>query len=243
MELLNKITLGDCLEVMKVIPDKYIDMILCDLPYGVTAQNPWDEVISFDPLWAEYKRIIKNNAAVVLTAIQPFASQLITSNINMFRYDLIWEKNKSTGFLNAKKMPLRKHEHILVFYKKLPTYNPQKTFGHKAVNSYNKINDGTNYGKTKIGVKGGGQTDRYPNSILKIPVVNNDSEERFCSTQKPVALFEYLIKTYTNPGNIVLDSCVGSGTTCIAARNLGRQFIGIEKDPIFCEIAQKRLNG
>jgi site-specific DNA-methyltransferase (adenine-specific) len=241
MEFINKIIHGNCLEVMKDIPDSSIDMILTDLPYGVT-QNGWDAIIPFDRLWAHYKRIAKPHAAIVLTATQPFASQIIMSNYKMFRYDLIWEKNKVTGFLNSKKMPLRKHELILVFYSKLPVYNPQKTTGHKPVNSFTKnTSDGSNYGQTKLGIKGGGQTDRHPTSIVKFPVVNNDSKEKIHPTQKPIELFEYLIKTYTNEDMVVLDSCIGSGTTAIAARNLNRKFIGIEIDFDFWDLATKRL--
>ncbi|WP_242224507.1 site-specific DNA-methyltransferase [Bacillus cereus group sp. BfR-BA-01380] len=226
---------------MKLLQSKSIDMILCDLPYGVT-QNKWDVVIPFNEMWDQYERIIKDNGAIVLTATQPFAAQLIASNPKLFRYDLIWKKNKSTGFLNAKKMPLRSHEYILVFYKKLPTYNPQKTTGHKPVNQYTKRSaDGTNYGNTKL-VSGGGQTDRYPNSIIDIPVVNNDSKERIHPTQKPVELFEWLIKSYTNEGNIVLDNCIGSGATAVAAINTNRNFIGFEISEEYCAAANERIN-
>lgn len=241
-EFINKIILGDCLDIMPFIPDNSVDMILCDLPYGITARNEWDNVIDFDKLWQEYNRIIKNNAVVALTAVQPFASQLIISNLKMFRYEIIWEKNKSTGFLNANKMPLRKHENILIFYKNLPVYNPQKTTGHKPVNSYTKhTSDGNNYGDTKIGISGGGQTDRYPTSILKIDVVNNDSNDKIHPTQKPIELFEYLIKTYTNQDMLVLDNCIGSGTTAVACQNLNRNFIGIEADKNYYELARKRI--
>lgn len=240
--MINSIINGDCLNVMNDIDDDSIDMILCDLPYGVTSQNKWDVIIPFDPLWKCYKRIAKKNAAIVLTASQPFASQLIVSNPKMFRYDLIWQKNKKTGFLNAKKMPLRSHEHILVFYKSLPIYNPQKTKGHRPVNSYTKnTSDGTNYGETKIGLQGGGQTDRYPHSIIDFPVVNNDSKDKFHPTQKPVDLFKYLIKTYTNENMLVLDNCIGSGTTAIAALECNRNFIGIEKDNEYYEKCKERI--
>ena len=160
----------------------------------------------------------------------------------MFRYDLIWEKNKTTGFLNAKKMPLRKHESILVFYKKNPVYNPQKTTGHKPVNTFTKhTSDGTNYGKTKLGIKGGGQTDRHPTSIVRIPVVNNDSHDKVHPTQKPIALFEYLINTYTNENMVILDNCIGSGTTAVACQKLNRIFIGIEIDSAYFELANRRI--
>ena len=241
--MLNKIHLGDCLDLMEKIEDNSIDMILCDLPYGMTARNKWDVIIPFKDLWQQYKRIAKKNAAIVLTAAQPFSAQLIMSNPEMFRYELIWQKNKKTGFLNANRMPLRAHENILVFYEKLPVYNPQKTTGHKPVNSYTKhTSDGLNYGETKTGIKGGGQTDRHPTSVLYFPVVNNDSEDKFHPTQKPVELFEWLIRTYTNEGDVVLDNCIGSGTTAIACLNSGRQFIGIEKDEEYYQRCSDRIN-
>jgi site-specific DNA-methyltransferase (adenine-specific) len=165
------------------------------------------------------------------------------SNLEMFRYDLIWRKNKSTGFLNAKKMPLRNHEHILVFYKKLPIYNPQKTFGHRPAHAYTKhTSDGTNYGKTQIEVSGGGQTDRYPTSVLDFAVVNNDSDDKYHTNQKPVEMLEWLIETYTNEGMLVLDSCAGSGSTAIACVKTKRNYIAIDSDSKYCEIAKKRVN-
>lgn len=240
--MLNEIILGNCIEVMKDIPDDSVDMVMCDLPYGVTARNKWDIIIPFDELWEQYKRVTKKNAAIVLTAVQPFAAQLVMSNPDMFRYELIWHKNKKTGFLNAKKMPLRAHENIMVFYRKPPTYNPQKTTGHKPVNSYTKhTSDGMNYGETKRGIKGGGQTDRYPTSVVYAPVVNNDSNEKFHPTQKPVDLFEWLILTYTNENMVVLDNCIGSGTTAIACLNSNRKYIGIEKDEFYYKECLKRV--
>lgn len=186
--------------------------------------------------------MIKDNGAIVLFAVKPFSAQLIMSNPKMYRYDIIWSKNKSTGFLNAKRMPLRSHEEILVFYKKLPTYNPQKTTGHKPTNSYTKhTSDGSNYGKTRQGITGGGNTDRYPTSILEIPVMNNDDKDKFHPTQKPVKLLEWLVKTYTNENEIVLDTCMGSGTTAVACKNTDRQFIGFELDKEYINLANKRL--
>lgn len=240
----NKIYCGDCLHVMKAIDEKSIDLILCDLPYGNT-QCHWDSVIPFDQLWKEYKRIIKDNGAIVLTASQPFTSSLIMSNIEMFKYCWVWEKNKKTGFLNAKKQPLRQTEDVVVFYKNQPAYNPQITSGHKPVNSFTKnTSDGETVGKTKIGISGGGQTTRYPSNILKFNVVNNDNSggDKFHPTQKPVPLFEYLIKTYTDEGDLVLDNCCGSGTTGVAALNTGRNFILIEKEMKYCEISKNRTN-
>jgi DNA modification methylase len=205
---IDQILHGDCLDIMPTIPDGSVDMVLADLPYGVT-QNHWDQVIPFDQLWNEYRRVTKPNAAVVLTATQPFATQLVASNPKMFRYDLIWRKNKSTGFLNANRMPLRQHESILVFYRRLPAYHPQKTTGHGPVHSFTKhAGDGTNYGKTKRGVQGGGQTDRHPTSVIDIPVVNNDSNDKIHPNQKPVGLFEYLIRSFSDEGAVVLDNCM-----------------------------------
>lgn len=233
---------GDCLELMKNIPDKSIDMILCDLPYAVTARQSWDVIIPFEPLWEHYNRITKITSPIVLFATEPFRTKLIYSNLEYFKYDLIWSKNKTTGFLNAKKQPLRQHESILVFYKKPCVYNPQKTTGHKPVNSY-QHKDGERslvYGKTAK-IKGGGSTERYPTSILNFPVVNNDDPDKKHSAQKPVALLEYLIKTYTNDSDLVLDNCCGSGSVLVAAKNLNRQFIGIEKEQSYYDIAKKRL--
>lgn len=239
--LLNKIIHGNCLEMMKNIPDKSIDMILCDLPYGITARNKWDVILPFDKLWEQYRRITKENSAIVLNGQGLFSAKLIMSNPKWYKYTLIWEKNKVRGFLNAKRQPLRIHEDILVFYNKQCTYNPQKTTGHKPVNSFCKISDGMNYGKTKAGFVGGGQTDRYPVSIIKIPVVNNDLEVRFHPTEKPVALCEYLIKTYSNVRDTILDNCCGSGSTLVACKNLGRNYIGIELEENYCKISEERL--
>lgn len=233
----------DCLSEkgMSILPDKSVDMILCDLPYG-TTQNKWDSILPLEELWNEYKRVIKDNGAIVLTAVKPFSALLITTNPKMYKYDIIWKKNKSTGFLNAKKMPLRQHEEILIFYKNIPTYNPQKTNGHKPANNYTKhTSDGTNYGSTKTGITGGGQTDRYPTSVLEIKVINNDNPDKFHPTQKPVELFEWLIKTYTNENDIVLDNCIGSGTTAVACLNTNRKYIGWELDTTYYEKALERI--
>ena len=232
---------GDCLEEMGSIPDKSIDMILCDLPYGTTACK-WDTVIPFAPLWKEYERIIKLNGAIVLTASQPFTSALVMSNIKLFKYDLIWHKTHPKGHLNAKKMPMRAHESILVFYKKHGTYNPIKTQGHvrkvARTNNYQKKADSV-YGKQKDIERNYDATDRYPASVL---IFNNENQtNRLHPTQKPVALFEYLIRTYTNEGETVLDNCMGSGTTGVACKNLNRKFIGIEKDEKYFEIAKNRI--
>lgn len=239
---MNQIELwkGDCLEIMKTIPAASVDMVLCDLPYGTTACK-WDTVIPFEPLWEQYKRIIKDNGAIVLFGSEPFSTELRHSNMKMFKYDWIWEKTKASGFLNAKKSPLRAHEVISVFYKNQPTYNPQYSFGHKP---YKKINvsDGATsvYGKIdKTGiVKESEDGRRYPRSVIKF---SNPNNKTIHPTQKPVALLEYLIKTYTNEGETVLDNCMGSGSTGVACVNTGRRFIGIELDPGYFAIAEKRI--
>lgn len=239
-----KLLQGDCLELMKTVPDGSVDMVLTDPPYGVTACK-WDSVIPFEPMWAQLKRVTKKNGAIVLMASQPFTSALVMSNVKMFRYDWIWRKNKVTGFLNAKKMPMRNKEDILVFYRCQPTYNPQKTTGHAPVSSYTKRNtDGETLGATKAGWSGGGSTERYPTCVQDFNVVNQDgssAEGKFHPTQKPVALMEYLIKTYTHEGETVLDFTMGSGTTGVAAKNLNRDFIGIELDETYFNIAVERI--
>ena len=229
---LNKVYLGDCLEVMKSIDDESIDLILCDLPYG-TTNCKWDSIIDLDKLWIQYKRIIKPSGAIVLTAQTPFDKVLGASNLKMLRYEWIWEKTKATGHLNAKKMPMKAHENVLVFYKKLPTYNPQKTTGHKPVNSYTKsikngTADGDVYGKTGV-VSGGGNTDRHPRSVQ---VFKSDTQKsKLHSTQKPLVLGKYFIETYSNEGDVVLDNACGSGTFGLAAKELKRNFIMIDNDP------------
>lgn len=226
--------LGDCLEVMKGIPDASIDLILCDLPYG-TTQNKWDAVIPFEMLWEQYRRIAKG--AIVLTSAQPFTSALVMSNPVDFKYQWVWDKSQVTGFLNAKKQPLRRHEDVLVFYSKQPTYNPQ--FSSGSPYKINRKHATTNYGaQTENSTESDGR--RYPTSILPIPQVREAGGH---PTQKPVALMEYLIRTYTNEGDLVLDNCMGSGTTGVACANTGRRFIGIERDPTYFLIAAGRIQG
>tara|TARA_R110002050_G_scaffold554_1_gene4028 strand:+ start:6988 stop:7737 length:750 start_codon:yes stop_codon:yes gene_type:complete len=234
---------GDCLEVMKTIPDGSIDAIITDTPYG-TTRCKWDSVIDLSLMWEQLNRIIKPNGAIVLFAQTPFDKALGASNLNMLRYEWIWEKTAATGHLNAKRMPMKAHENILVFYKQLPTYNPQKTTGHKPVNNYTKsVNGGTAdgelYGKTGV-VSGGGNTDRYPRSVITYS--SDKQKEKLHPTQKPVALMEYLIKTYTNENQTVLDFTMGSGSTGVAAKNLNRKFIGIEMDGNYFNIATDRIN-
>ena len=225
---------GDCLELMKGIPDGSIDMILCDLPYG-TTRNKWDTVIPLDLLWNQYERIIKENGAILLFAQTPFDKVLGCSNLKLLKYEWIWQKEAGTGFLNAKKMPLKNSENILVFYKSLPVYNPQMLAGKPY--KCKQGGDSGNYGDyDRVVTENDGE--RYPVNIIKF----NRDRSRFHPTQKPLALLEYLIKTYTNPGEVVLDNCMGSGSTCVAAVNTGRHYIGFELDPTYFGMACKRLD-
>ena len=230
---------GDCLEVMPTLPDKSIDIILCDLPYGTTACK-WDTIIPFEPLWTQYKRLIKGNGAIVLTASQPFTSMLVMSNKQMFKYSLVWDKIKGTGFLNARKQPMRNHEDILIFYSNPPTYNPQKTNGHERKVSFRGKHLQTDvYGEMKNDYKYD-STDRYPRSIITISTDTQNSSLH--PTQKPVTLFEYLILTYSNEGDLILDNCCGSGTSGIAAFNTKRNAILIEKDETYFNAARERFD-
>lgn len=221
---------------MREIPNGSIDLILCDLPYG-TTRNKWDSVIPLDLLWKQYERIIKDNGAIVLTAQTPFDKILGSSNLKMLKYEWIWQKNVATGHLNAKKMPMKNHENILVFYKKLPTYNPQMTRGNAYHNKRKPINDsGSNYGQV-VRTDTINEGSRYPLSVIEF-----DREIGLHPTQKPVELMEYFLKTYTNENDTVLDNCIGSGTTAIAAINLKRNWIGIELEEEYVEIANNRIN-
>lgn len=233
-----KLLSGDCLELMKDIPDKSIDMVLCDLPFGITRRNKWDKIIPFQPLWSAYDRIVKTNGAIVLFSQMPFGAELICSNLKDFRYEWIYQKPNAVGFLNANRMPLRSHENILVFYKKLPTYNPQKNKG-KPYKAKSGNMTTTNYGK----FDGNYLTEnndglRYPTDIIKF-----NKECGLHPTQKPVALLEYLINTYTNEGETVLDNCMGSGSTGVACLNTNRKFIGMEIDETYFQIAKERIEG
>lgn len=234
---------GDCLKVMdKLIEENIkVDCIIVDLPYG-TTKNKWDCIIPFEPMWEKIKKIRKDNTAVIMFAQTPFDKVLGVSNLKELRYEWIWEKTQPTGHLNAKKMPMKAHENILIFYKKMPTYNPQKTFGHKPMNSgvrtfslknnnYNVIN--------KTDLPFGGSTERYPRSVQ---VFKSDKQKKYLHpTQKPEALTDYLVSTYTNKGDVVLDFAMGSGTTGVSCVKLKRNFIGIELDKEYFEIAKKRI--
>ena len=254
---MNEIICGDCLDVMRGMGDNEVDMILCDLPYGTTACI-WDTIIPFEPLWKQYKRIIKENGAIVLFGSEPFSSRLRMSNIKDYKYDLVWVKTCKTGFYNAKRAPLRKHEMISIFYTKQPTYNPQmnttkrKDIGRRRGNSGNMPSaKPSNWGKASLKTAESYRWVetglRYPDDVLEFPNWNgalfgDNTNATKHPTQKPVALFEYLIRTYTNEGDVVLDNCIGSGTTAIACINTGRNFIGIEKDPEYFRMAQDRIN-
>lgn len=226
---------GDCLEMMKLIPDGSVDMVLCDLPYG-TTQNCWDSLIPFPELWAEYKRVGKENCAFVLTAQPPFDKVLGCSNLAMLKYEWIWEKTKATGHLNAKKQPMKAHENVLVFYGKQATYNPQKTEG-EAYKPRPGRDACANYGSFGKDREGSPDGSRYPRSVVQFA----HEPKPVHPTQKPIALMEYLIRTYTNAGDVVLDNTMGSGTTGVACVNTGREFIGIERDDKYFAIAQKRI--
>jgi DNA modification methylase len=229
---------GDCLEVMKKIPDGSVDMVLTDPPYGTTACK-WDSIIPLEPMWEQLKRVIKPNGAIVMNASQPFTSLLVMSNQKMFKYSLVWKKSQSTGHLNAWKMPMRAHEDILVFYKKPPTYNPE--LKDKPAENIRPVTNRTKktecYGSHKLDSHKCPPDKTMPNSILQF----NNAQGNVHPTQKPVALMEYLIKTYTNEGETVLDFTMGSGTTGVACVNTGRDFIGIELDEEYFEIAKNRI--
>ncbi|MDY0174192.1 MAG: site-specific DNA-methyltransferase [Bacteroidales bacterium] len=230
---------GDCLELMKDIPDKSVDMILCDLPYGTTACK-WDTVLPFEPLWEQYKRVIKPHGAIVLTATQPFSSSLVFSNIKGFKYEWIWQKEQGVGFQVAKYRPMQEHEHVLVFTAngERVNYYPIKERLEKTETVKRFGNNGSSdssplaYADNRVSV----YKDRYPTSIKLFK-----RDKGYHPTQKPVALFEYLIKTYSNEGDIVLDNCMGSGTTGVACLNTNRNFIGIELDDKYFEIAKERI--
>ena len=234
-----KLLQGDCLELMKDIPDKSIDMILCDLPYG-TTKCKWDIVIPFDKLWEQYNRIIKDKGAILLFGSEPFSSKLRISNLRMYKYDWIWKKTKAQGFLNSKKMPLKDYENICVFYKRLPVYNPQGIiYGNFQNDRKSKYIKGEDiYGKEKeFGIS---HMSNFPKQIIEFS--NPSGKGQLHPTQKPIELLEYLIKTYTNENDLVLDNCMGSGSTGVACKNLNRNFIGIEKEEKYFNIAKERID-
>lgn len=262
IELLN----GDCLELMKGVPDKSVDMILCDLPYG-TTKNKWDVIIPFEPLWEQYGRIIKDNRAIILTASQPFTSKLLCSKMEWFKHEWIWEKQRASNFMRTNHEPLKYHENVLVFSKGNLIINPQRykvleideimDMSKKEINNMMQTKDYDRFGKIdrRKTVRNSNSDKKYlgtdikrvrnaddgyrnPKSVLKI---NNNLNGNIHPTQKPVPLFEYLIKTYTNEGETVLDNCMGSGTTGVACKNLNRNFIGMELDEAYFQIAKERI--
>jgi DNA modification methylase len=233
---------GDCLERMKEIPAGSVDMILADPPFG-TTRNKWDIIIPLELMWERIWKCLKPNGVVVLCASQPFTSILISSQIEHFKTEWVWIKNKGSGHLNAKKMPMKFHETLQIFYKQKPNYNPQMTDGHKEVEYAQRGKHSENYGKVVTGYYKSG-TKRHPRNVLEIPVVNNDGtgDGRYHPTQKPVALMEYFIRTYSNENEIILDFTMGSGSTGVAAKNLNRKFIGIEIGETHFNTAVKRIS-
>ena len=229
--------LGDCLDILPTLPDDSIDMVMVDLPYGTTACK-WDSIIHLDFLWEQYNRICKKNAAMLFTSAQPFTTTLASSNINNFRYEWIWEKPQGTNPMNAKVMPLKSHENILVFYRSKPTYNPQMWYS----TPYSGFSSDTSkigevYGNQQSKHRDNPEGSRYPKTVLKFK-----QEKGLHPTQKPVGLMEYLIKTYTNEGDTVLDNTMGSGTTGVACVNCNRSFVGIEMDKKYYQISKERFN-
>ncbi|WP_225773238.1 DNA-methyltransferase [Pseudomonas sp. Marseille-Q5115] len=234
----HELHLGDCLQVMKQFPDASVDMVLADLPYG-TTQCAWDVIIPFEPLWEQYLRIAKPEAAIVLCAAQPFSSLVVASNPAHYRYEWIWEKGNATGFLNAKKQPLRAHESAQVFYRKQPAYNPQMTRGHQRKTAQRKTVNSECYGKA-LSLTSYDSTERYPRSVQ---FFSSDKQAgSFHPTQKPVAWMRFLIETYTDDFAIVMDNTMGSGTTGVACAEIGRRFfLGIEQDPDHFAVAKRRI--
>lgn len=239
--MLNQVLQGDCLELMKDIPDKSIDMILCDLPYGTTACR-WDTIIPFEPLWEQYRRIIKDNGAIVLTASQPFTSALVMSNIKMFKYEWIWEKSIPSGMFSASYQPMKNHENILVFSNGKTKFNPIKEERSKNTHKTGKgglFKSTSEHTKDFVSIRKEPEELRNPTTVKLFSNVPRHNSQH--PTQKPVALFEYLIKTYTNEGDLVLDNCAGSGTTGVACINTGRNYILIEKEQEYINIINTRL--
>ena len=235
VKLLNE----DCILAMKDMSDRCVDLLLVDLPYG-TTQCKWDSIIPLDQLWEQYNRIVKEDGAMIFTASQPFTSILVSSNIKAFKYSWVWEKSKATGYLNSKKMPMKAHEDICVFYRKQPVYNPIMREGEPYYKG-SAVRPTDVYGKQKEVLVKNDTGMRYPRTVLYFKTAESEGKV-IHPTQKPVALMEYLIKTYSNEGDTVLDNTMGSGTTGVAAVNTGRKFIGIEKDPDYFAKAKQRIN-
>ena len=235
----SALILADCLDAMRALPDASVDMVLCDLPYGTTACK-WDAVIPFEPLWAEYRRVTKETSAIVLTAAQPFTSALVNSNARHFRYEWVWEKESPKNPLVANKRVMPRHENVLVFYAKHGTYNPQKIPREKFRNNKPATYSTETKGDATIYQSNGATALMHPSSVIRF---SGRPDRGHHPTQKPVALMEYLIRTYTNEGDTVLDNTMGSGTTGVACENTGRRFIGIERDPTYFDVAVGRVAG
>ena len=231
---------GDCLDLMPRLKDHSINLICSDLPYG-TTQCAWDSIISLDRLWSEYRRLLAPGGCIVLTAAMPFTAVLAGSNLVWLKHDVIWYKNRPTGHLSANRAPLRAHESILVFAPGAHTYNPQKTSGHKPTHNFYTRSSGDCFGKADRKCSGGGSTERFPTSIQRFDCVSNVGKERIHPTQKPLNMMEWIVSTYSNVGDCVLDNCFGSGVTALASLRLGRQFIGIEMNAIYFNKACDRL--
>lgn len=234
MKITAQLFNDECLTALAKIESNSIDLVICDLPYGIT-QNEWDQMIDLKKLFSEYKRICKDTAPILLFGAMPFSADLVQAGRDIFKYDLVWKKNKSSGHLNAKKRPMRQHESLFVFCKGTPVYFPIKSTGHKPMNyavngskSAERNYDSTNYGNVKPTKNNAGSTERYPTSILDFKVINNDDPKRFHPTQKPIEMLEYLIETYSRAGDTVLDNTMGSGSCGVAAINKQRNFVGIE---------------
>jgi site-specific DNA-methyltransferase (adenine-specific) len=227
---------GECIERMAALPDQSVDLVLCDLPYG-TTRNKWDCPLDLAALWKQYDRVCKG--AVVLTAQTPFDKVLGASNLKNLRYEWVWEKTHATGHLNAKRAPMKAHENVLVFYERQPTYNPQKTFGHARKSSVKTKDITRTYGRQAFTALLYDSTERYPRSVLRF--ASDKQRSNLHPTQKPVALIEYLVRTYTNEGDLVLDNCMGSGSTGVAALRAGRRFVGIELEASYFAIAADRI--
>lgn len=234
----NVIYNEDGIAGMQRLPDKSIDMILCDPPYG-TTHNRWDSVLPLDEMWTQYERVIKDNGAIVLFSQQPFTSTLVASNLKLFRYEWIWKKPTVTGFLNANRMPLRAHENILVFYKYLPIYHPQKWQSTPYIRKAHTSQDTDNYGDYNPSTTVCNDGMRYPVDVVEVSCPRGKNSGHH-PTQKPVKLLEYLINTYTDSGDIILDNCIGSGSTAVACINTGRNYIGFETDPTYYQTALQR---
>jgi hypothetical protein len=228
------------IDFMASLPSASVDAFIVDPPYG-TTQNPWDSVIPFKPMWDQIRRVGKPGAPAIFTASQPFSSALVMSNPQWFRHEWVWHKNKASGHLNAKRAPMKAHELVLVFCEKPPVYTPQKTQGHKPANAFYTAMNGKGYGAGKP-VSGGGETDRYPRTVIDIAVVNNDDPAKVHTTQKPVRLMEYLVSTYTKENDLIVDFAMGSGTTGEAALNLNRRFLGCDIEEQWYEHSYQRLS-